>query len=182
MKFKRITSADDPLYTEAIQLYESSFPFYERREEASQRKVLPHPLYHFDAVCDQGQFIGEILYWEFEEFRYIEHFCIQPSMRNQQYGKRILAALQEKPRILEIDPPIDDLSKRRKGFYERCGFVENPYRHIQIPYHKGDSDHELVVMSSPRALAREEYDTFLKKLQLVVMADMLFMLPWSAGM
>ena len=28
--------------------------------------------------------------------------------------------------ILEIDPPVDDISIRRRGFYERSGFVENP--------------------------------------------------------
>ena len=173
MKFERITSPTDPLYAEAMQLYKISFPAHEQREEASQTAILTHPSYHFDVVVDQGQFIGEILYWELGGFLYIEHFCVSPSMRNQKYGQRILAALQEKPRILEIDPPTDAISKRRKGFYERCGFVENPYRYIQIPYHKGDSDHELIVMSSPKALTQAEYDRFLKKLQLVVMAETL---------
>lgn len=42
-----------------------------------------------------------------ESFLYIEHFCILP-----------------KTLMLEIDPPKDDISKRRKGFYERSGFTE----------------------------------------------------------
>ena len=42
-----------------------------------------------------------------------------------------LALLRER----EIDPPTGDISRRRKGFYERGGFVENPYPHIRPPYH-----------------------------------------------
>lgn len=59
-------------------------------------------------------------------------------MRNKQYGQKTLSLLakQGKTLILEIDPPKDDISKRRKGFYERCGFTENFFTHIHPPYHK----------------------------------------------
>lgn len=40
--------------------------------------------------------------------------------------KRALALLAADglPVILEIDPPVDAVSIRRKGFYQRCGFKE----------------------------------------------------------
>ena len=171
MKFERITSPEHPLYAEVINLYKISFPLHEQREEASQTKIFADASYHFDVVCDHDEFIGEILYWDIGGFRYIEHFCVLPSMRNRHYGQKILAALQETPLILEIDPPVDAISCRRKGFYERCGFVENPYPHTHPPYHKDNSGHDLVVMSSPNALTPEEYDLFSQKLQNMVMAN-----------
>lgn len=78
----------------------------------------------------------------------IEHFCILPEMRNKQYGQKALALLakQGKTLILEIDPPKDDISKRRKGFYERCGFTENLFTHIHPSYHKENGGHHLVIM------------------------------------
>lgn len=35
-----------------------------------------------------------------------------------------LLAADGLPVILEIDPPLDAVSIRRRGFYQRCGFKE----------------------------------------------------------
>lgn len=171
MEFERITAPAHPLYAEAIDLYKMSFPPHEQRESASQEEILSHPAYHFTAVCDGGVFVGEALYWDIGGARYMEHLCVSPAMRNRRYGQKILEALRDKPLILEIDPPVDDISRRRRGFYERCGFVENPYYHVHPPYHKGNDGHELVVMSCPAALTPDEYAAFRDALENTVMAQ-----------
>lgn len=171
MEFRRITQANDPLYEEALRLYGISFPAHEQREALSQEQILQQEAYHFDVVCDQGEFIGEILYWDLGGVFYIEHFCVLPAMRNRRYGQRILNTYQHTPLILEIDPPADELSVRRKGFYERCGFVENPYSHVHPAYHRGNSGHALVVMSSPKMLDAAEYERFNQFLRNVVMKN-----------
>ena len=171
MEIRRITCTDDPLYPEAMALYGISFPAHEQRESLSQSQILQQDAYHFDVVCDHGAFVGEILYWDIGGFYYIEHFCVLPAMRNKHYGQKILAAYQGTPLILEIDPPADDISVRRKGFYERCGFVENPYPHVHPAYHAGNTGHELVIMSSPAMLKPEEYQRFNHYLQDTVMKD-----------
>lgn len=170
MEFERITTPEHPLYAEAIGLYKISFPAHEQRESASQEEILSHPAYHFTAVCDGGTFVGEALYWDIGGAHYMEHLCVAPAMRNRRYGQRILEALRDKPLILEIDPPVDNISRRRRSFYERCGFVENPYPHIHPPYHKGSAGHELVVMSYPKALAPDKYEAFREALESTVMA------------
>ncbi len=169
MTFERITSIAHPLYQKARALYKISFPYHEQREEKSQVSILSSPSYHFNVVLDNNKFIGEVLYWEIGNFLYIEHLCILPNMRNKHYGQEILSKLQTRPLILEIDPPIDEISKRRKGFYERCGFVSNQYKHIHPSYHKECSGHNLVVMSSPKPLAEEEYAIFKDELSSKVM-------------
>lgn len=92
-------------------------------------------------------------------------------MRNKHYGQRILEEIQTKPLILEIDPVIDEISRRRQNFYERCGFVDNPYQHVHPPYHKGYSGHQLVVMSFPRKLTTDEYEMFNDFLKNTIMKD-----------
>ena len=171
MHFERITSTKHPLYEKALQLYHISFPWHEQRESASQDEILRNKAYHFDLVCDGETFVGEILYWEIADFLYIEHFCILPEMRSRRYGQKVLGMLQEKPLILEIDLPQDEISMRRKGFYQRCGFTANPFPHVHPPYHKDTKEHELVVMSSPRQLTQSEYDTFRRGLESMVMRD-----------
>ena len=173
MYFKRITDAQHPMYDTAIELYQKSFPLHEQRETPSQERILQHPDYHFTLVYDEEVFVGLVLYWETAEFLYVEHFCILPELRNRHYGQRILAELgkQGKTIILEIDPPVDEISVRRKGFYERCGFAENPYPHVHPPYHKGNHGHELVVMSCPGEITQKEYDAFDRYLKHEVMRE-----------
>ena len=65
------------------------------------------------------------------------------------------------PVILEIDPPVDDISRRRKGFYERNGFIANDYDYTHLPYHRGCEGHRLVIMSSPHRIDEAEYRNFL---------------------
>ena len=165
MHFTRITSAYHPLYPQAMALYQISFPPHEQREALSQSDILRPDAYHFDAICDGDTFVEEILYWEVAGLLYIEHFCILPEMRNRHYGQKALAMLQDWPMLLEIDPPVDEISIRRNGFYTRCGFVENSYPHVHPPYHRGNHGHDLVIMSSPRQLTQTEYDTFRRYLQ-----------------
>lgn len=173
MHFERITSASHPMYAQALELYRISFPLHEQREAPSQEDILREPAYHFDLIRDGETFVGDILYWERESYFYIEHFCIQPELRNRRYGQQALELLAEggKTLILEIDPPVDDISRRRKGFYERCGFAENPYPHVHPPYHRGNKGHELVVMSRPRSIPQAVYDDFRAYLEDKIMKD-----------
>lgn len=90
MTFERITSPSHPLYAEAMALYGISFPAHEQRETPSQTAILTHPDYHFTAILDGSTFVGNMLYWETPDFRYIEHFCILPALRGQRYGSRAL--------------------------------------------------------------------------------------------
>ena len=175
MYFERLTSAAHPLYTHAMELYSTSFPMHEQRREASQRRILADPAYQFLLIREGEEFVGELLCWETETFLYVEHFCIRPELRNRRYGQRALALLAARGKtvVLEIDPPVDETSARRKGFYERCGFVENPYPHVHPPYRAGNRGHELVVMSCPRTLPPEEYAAFAAYLQNRVMSGAL---------
>lgn len=58
--------------------------------------------------------------------------------------------------ILEIDPPVDDISIRRRHFYERLGFVANPYEYIHPSFRKPFTPHQLILMSYPGPLTYDE--------------------------
>ena len=162
MQLERLTNESHPMYKRALELYRISFPLHEQREATSQVKVLSDDEYYFSLIYDDNVFVGLVLFWEADKFVYVEHFCIFPEMRNKKYGQKVLELLGQygKTVILEIDPPVDAISVRRKGFYERSGFVENPYSHMHPPYHRGNKGHNLVIMSFPDKIEQDEYDFF----------------------
>lgn len=171
MNFVRLKSETDSRFARAIALYRESFPYHEQRESVSQRELWQVEAYHFDLIYDEDVFVGMLLYWETPHFIYVEHFCVDPALRNRSYGRRALALLGEKGKtvLLEIDPPRDETACRRKAFYERAGYKENPYPHVHPPYHAGYRGHQLVVMSYPRELTPAEYEHFHTYLQHQVM-------------
>ena len=117
-------------------------------------------------VCDGKLFVGLVLYRETAEYLYIEHLCILQALRNHHYGQRTLELLAEcgKTLILEIDPSMDAIVCRRKMFYERCGFAENPFPHIHPPYHAENHGHALVVMTIFLPIPQEKYNDFYRYL------------------
>ena len=173
LRFERVTDTTHRMYERALQLYQTSFPSHEQRESVSQTEILSDNEYHFDLIYDGNVFVGLMLYWATRDFIYVEHFCILPELRNRKYGKRALELLGQQGEIviLEIDPLIDEISISRKAFYERNGFVENPYSHIHPPYHKENSGHKLLIMSYPIKITRVEYDHFYHYLEHHVMAN-----------
>ena len=173
MRYIRLTSGDSPIFENAMQLYHISFPAHEQRESKSQEFIMEHRDYCFTVVLDQDEFVGAILYWETNTFIYVEHFFIDPARRNSGYGREILKWLSAKKKtvILEIDPPVDEIAVRRKGFYERAGFVANPFPHIHPPYLENTPGHKLVVMSCPAQLSEDVYNEFNSYLKETVMAQ-----------
>ena len=173
LHLERLKTEHHPMYKDAMALYDASFPYHERRETKSQLRILRDGEYHFTLLWDGDTFVGLALYWDTESFIYIEHLCIVPQLRGRRYGQQVLEMLTErgKPVILEIDPPLDEISVRRRGFYERNGFVENPHAHTQPPFHRGECEHPLVIMSSPEVLSQAEYDRFRQYQRSRVMAD-----------
>ncbi|EHL65409.1 GNAT family N-acetyltransferase [Cloacibacillus evryensis] len=166
MKLVRIKNSGHEKFPEATALYAASFPLHERREDESQRAVLDDEEYHFNLLFEGETFLGLLLCWETERFIYVEHFCILPEMRGKDYGGRALALLSKMGRsvILEIDPPEDDISIRRKAFYERSGYRANGFTHVHPPYRRGFDGHRLVVMSSPAPLSDDGYKDFFRYL------------------
>ncbi|MDO4560213.1 MAG: N-acetyltransferase [bacterium] len=173
MELVRIRSEEHERFPEAAALYSASFPVHERRVPASQRDALGDEEYHYDLIMDGDIFLGLLLCWETARFIYAEHFCVTPERRGNNYGSRALALLSRKGKsvILEIDPPIDEISLRRKAFYERAGYYANGFEHIHPPYRSGYAGHRLVVMSNPAPLTADEYKSFSRYLKERVMKN-----------
>ena len=170
---RRLRSAEEPVFQQAMELYRQSFPIHEQRERESQRRIMDEEEYRFELVYRGGKWAGILLCWETERFIYVEHFAVASEARNAGIGAAALKLLAGRGEtvILEIDPPQDEISVRRLGFYERAGFAPCAFEHVHPPYHEHTPGHRLVVMSQPEALTEWEYEEFKEYLENKVMAQ-----------
>ena len=162
MELFRLTDRTHPLFDRAMALYEAAFPVQERRDPAEHCRVLKKADYHMDLLMEGRDFLGIVLYWETADFVHLEHFSTLPQLRGQGLGTKALALLKskEKPIILEIEPPEDELTCRRYGFYRRNGFVMNPHDHVQVKYRPNDPDVPLNILTWPETITPEAYGAF----------------------
>ena len=133
---------------------EKSFIHEERRDKEDAARVLDCAEYTIYHTQKDGVNVGFVTAWELEGFTFIEHFVTYEAHRNRGYGTEVLSALKEKYKrlVLEAEPPIEDIQKRRIAFYGRNGFQANPQKYIQPSYRPGGQGVELVLMSFPKML------------------------------
>ena len=151
LKAKRITATSDELFQKVMDLYELSFPAVEKRDRKGNEKLLSDERFWLLALLDDGAFVGMAGIWDAEGMLYVEHLCTSPELRGKGYGAAALELFKASGRtvVLEIEPPEDELTKRRQNFYLRSGFGFHPHIHRHPPYRAGDERHLLNVMSFP---------------------------------
>ncbi len=161
MNLKRINSNDD-CFSKAMEIYKGSFPIFERRTMDDQIKALEDENYHFDIIYDKDEIVGILLYWDMGRYKYIEHFAIDSKLRGKNYGSRVLKEFcnHNKNVILEIDPPIDEISIKRLKFYLKLGFKLQDFDYTHPSYRKGCKRHSLKIMTLNDNMSKEEFNTF----------------------
>lgn len=146
----RVTSAKDHQLPRLLELYRESFPPEERRDDALLMDMLESPLMHFMAILRKNELTGFILYWDFNDFGFVEHFAIFPHLRRESAGSRVLQQLRKTfPKLLlEVEIPYDSLSERRLKFYSRNGFHVLNIPYAQPPYRKGETHLPMFLLSN----------------------------------
>ncbi len=142
---------------------ETAFPLEERRTDFDQKNCLNESNFRFLEILDDGNDVGFIGLWVFNEFVFIEHLAIDSDKRNTCYGSKALNLVKEqfnKPIILEAEAPETEQQIKRIRFYDRHGFKVNPFDYMQPSYHGGEGV-PLKILSFPEALSQEDFDNFI---------------------
>ena len=166
-EFVQVEDEFSPLFTEVREIYEESFPPEEKRSLSLQRQAWKDPGYELLAILKDNQVIGLLGVWHLDGFLFVEHFALSSETRGLGIGSSLLneymSTLNDKMIILEIDPLIDEISRRRAEFYKRLGFHLTDHYHAQFPFRVEDSPVVLRIMSYPTAMTEDEYTTFNKE-------------------
>ena len=163
MEFKIIKDSNSNQWKEVWSLYEDSFPVAERRKLEDHLRACENELFHPASIWEDDQFIGIVFYWQWNNYRYIEYLAVAPELHGHGYGSRIMKQIRDSKYtiILEIDPLINELSVRRLQFYERAGFTLTPYRFMHLPYRLDGNPQELLILSYPQMITKEQHKDFL---------------------
>ncbi|MBQ3390603.1 MAG: GNAT family N-acetyltransferase [Firmicutes bacterium] len=155
----RLIRITEDLFPEIYPVMEESFPENERRGYEEQKALVRNPDYVMLGLREEEGFTGFIAGWDLGDFVYGEHLAVTASRRNGGLGDRMLKAFLErfgKPFFIEVEPPEDELTRRRIGFYERNGFVLNDYDYVQPSLGEGKDPVPLRIMTWPRGMEKEE--------------------------
>ena len=162
-KIHQIKNPDDQYYAEFWRVYTLSFPLNERRISVQQSEIFNKSGYHLQTFISDKQFIGFISFWRAKDFIFIEHLAIAPEFRNQGLGKTILKSFIEGkliPIILEIEFPVDKITRNRLRFYESLNFKMNYHNHYQPAYHAEDEPISMKILSYPMVINNFNFQKF----------------------
>lgn len=164
MKLIDIKTITDQHWDQMWAIYQESFPDYERRKLESHMKAYDNLGFRTQIAVEDDKLLALFFYWVHKDFLYIEHIAVNPQMRGNNIGSTIMRHFLEQNSgttiILEIDPPLDEISIRRLGFYKRLGLQENPYPYTHPSYRKNGHVHRLDILSYPTTIDQKQYDEF----------------------
>ena len=154
---------DVELFQQVWQLLECSFPSDERWDYSGFLAEYENEQFRSMVYCPDK--LGGVLnFWDFGTFVYVEHFAVAPQLRGNGTGAAMMEELRRyvgaRTLVLEAEPPEDSpIAARRIGFYNRIGYVQNPYEYIQPAMGEDEQPIPLVIMSSPSLLTENEFIT-----------------------
>ena len=164
MRLIDLGGPDEAHWQRAWRLYLDSFPTHERRDLTAHERAMRDPHFYCKVAVDGDVFVGILFYWRWPGLLFVEHLAIDPALRGMNYGSVVLQALIDQAGndliVLEIDPPVDEISQRRLRFYERLGFVMNTYDYKHPSYHSIPHWHSLRLLSYGRAADPAELEAF----------------------
>lgn len=164
MEIIKVIPSNSNLWDQVWRLYVESFPEHERRRISSHMRAAENPAFHTYIGVDNGNLQAILFYWTYDNNIYVEHVAVNPLLRGKNIGSTLMASFIEQNKntgiILEIEPPIDEDTKRRLSFYEKLGFVFNDVHYLHPSYCKKGPEHELKILSYPSAVSEEQLERF----------------------
>lgn len=156
-------------FDEIFNLMQTSFPENEFRTFENQKNLLQNPHYKIITIKNENNnIIAFLAFWSFENFNFIEHLAVSPSCRGKGTGTKIVSDFMKenslKSIILEIEPPVTEISIKRLKFYEKLGFKLNNYEYFQLPLRENHSPLKLNLMSYPEKLTPTEFENIKNKI------------------
>ena len=169
----KFIKADIGLFEEIYSIMDYSFPDEEMRPKDVHYNTFLHDKHYstYCAIGDDNEILGFIVVWELGDFIFFENFAIAKEHRSKGIGSALLQyvlKLYNCPAVLEVEPPVDEITKKRVAFYERNGFVFNDFVYYLPPLRPGSDYMRLYIMSHKEPMTKESFEPFRKKIYDIV--------------
>ena len=146
------------------QILSNNFPTKEIKEYNYMKDTFHAGLYQVLTLKDNDQIVGIMSFYQHDDFRFIDYFAIDGSLKGKGMGSKMLQYfinLDDKMVILEVEHPEDGQSKRRIAFYQRNGLYLNDQFEYFVPPVR-NLKHRLYfhLMSSKRKINNIEFEKY----------------------
>lgn len=146
------------------QILSNNFPTKEIKEYNYMKDTFHAGLYQVLTLKDNDQIVGIMSFYQHDDFRFIDYFAIDGSLKGKGMGSKMLQYfinLDDKMVILEVEHPEDEQSKRRITFYQRNGLYLNDQFEYFVPPVR-NLKHRLYfhLMSSKRKINNIEFEKY----------------------
>jgi len=146
-EFRILTDEElEQVYTEHMK---RDFPPAELKSLNSIRRMIAAGIYEPYALFQEGKVVSYAFYWQAgDPYVLLDYFAVVPEKRNSGTGSALLREMLERFCVDgrgvfgEVEIPdtgesaVDDLRRRRIGFYERAGLQRREFRTkiFTVPY------------------------------------------------
>lgn len=153
------------------QILKDHFPTKEVKEYSYVKEMFESGNAHALVQKEDDTIIGALCYMEVEEYVFIDYFVIIDAFQGKQLGQQMLQYFKNtinKPIILEVELPTDDISKRRIAFYERMGFILNEHEYVVPPIRSLKCPIYFLLMTDTSPLTKEQFNKIYPKILKIV--------------
>jgi len=158
INYIKLTDESLPELSFIKKLYEEAFPLQERRDWASLLGLLNHQDMQVDLLAAEESPVGFIIWWEIQDWRFIEHFAISSEVRGKGYGAEVMRYyldVFEGKMLLEVEPAITPDACRRISFYEKMGLSLIDVAYRQPCYIEENRSYPMHLMAKPSFVAQD---------------------------
>lgn len=167
INLSRITQSDDVRLSQLIPLYQSAFPAEERRDVAQLNKLIEtNKNMYLNAIECDGVLAGMFIYWQLENFHYLEHLVVFNELRNKKIGQQVLEWASDTLsglRLLEVEPADNEMATRRINYYQRNGYTILTKDYTQPSYEVLEDACSLWIMGNEMPAMLTEYIELIKE-------------------
>lgn len=146
------------------QILSNNFPTKEIKEYNYMKDTFHAGLYQVLTLKDNDQIVGIMSFYQHDDFRFIDYFAIDGSLKGKGMGSEMLQYfinLDDKMVILEVEHPEDEQSKRRIAFYQRNGlYLNDQFEYFVPPVRNLKHRFYFHLMSSKRKINNIEFEKY----------------------
>lgn len=159
-------------FDDVYHLFQDSFIPAELRPYKQMKELFEKNFFTIYAQYEKDKLLGTMIVWELKNCIYLENFAVNSQIRGRGLGSQFLKEFcrlyKDNFLFLEVEEPHDEVSKKRIQFYEKWGFVLNPYHYLQPTFRGHDQPVTLTMMTYPDSMTEEQYKTIKKEIFEVV--------------
>lgn len=163
-----INKSNNIEFEKVYDIMSESFPLEEFRTKEGQKKLLEKNDYNIAVVKNEkNKIIGLIAYFDFQTYIHIDHFAVAKSERGKGIGRKFFREFKKfigKNITLEVEPPQNNISKRRIAFYNTMGLKLFSFKYFQPPLRKEFGNTPLMIMSDINDFTEDKFKIIKKQI------------------